>query len=527
LNKAEAVSTAKKANAPLRENAEELDLAIAQWRASKSPGLLGEVLSFSMDSALRERVIALGYEALGEGAVVTTVQSLLIHELGKTQGPQDAYTAVPLGPVEAAYPFQEPIQRLRRLLKYSPDNTLALLDYAQLQTALGKSTLAERTLRTALALSPNNRTVLRTLARFYVHTQRPDAAHQLIRRHARTPQDPWLMASEIALADAADTESVFLGKARRFLIENQKFPAAHLTELSGNIAISELLSGNLKKARENQRRALLAPNDNVAAQAIDFQSLFGVELVGKPITQAIESSAEALLLKAWNEVDLNGIEQHAVAWHSQEPFSSRPIQLLSSLYAYRGSHIPALKWLEAGLKTDPADQGLLINLAFVHASMGSEDKAKSTLKRLRQIYGREIEPFAIATEGLLAYQLQQFTEGDNLYTQAATEFSKRGDPALGAFCRLNQAFLAAERHHPASATVAKTALEEVRSHPSADSHMLLKIRFPDQKMALPEETQELRKLTQWTFDRKSNALIEKPGVTAKNARPLIILGDDD
>uniref|UniRef100_UPI0031DC8598 tetratricopeptide repeat protein n=1 Tax=Duganella sp. TaxID=1904440 RepID=UPI0031DC8598 len=234
-----------------------------------------------------------------------------------------------------------------------------------------------------------------------------------------------------------------------------------------------------------------------------------------------------LLLKAWNEVDLNGIEQHAVAWHSQEPFSSRPIQLLSSLYAYRGSHIPALKWLEAGLKTDPTDQGLLINLAFVHASMGSEDKAKSTLKRLRQIYGREIEPFAIATEGLLAYQLQQFTEGDNLYTQAATEFSKRGDPALGAFCRLNQAFLAAERHHPASVTVAKTAFEEVRSHPSADSHMLLKIRFPDQKMTLPEETQELRKLTQWTFDRKSNALIEKPGVTAKNAKPLIILGDDD
>lgn len=526
LNTAEAISTAHKATPVPVESAEELGLAITHWRASKNPGLLGEILSFSVDNQLREQVIAVGYEALNGGAVVTPVQSMLIHDLGKTHGSEDSYTPVPLGPVEAAYPFQEPIQRLRALLRYSPDNALALLDYAQLQTALGKIKSAERALRTALAISPNNRTVLRTLARFYVHIQRADTAHQLIKRHPRTAQDPWMMASEIALADAAETESVFLGKARRFLIEREKFPEAHLTELSGNIAIAELRSGNLKKARESQRRALLAPNDNVVAQAVEFQYLFGVELITPSITRAIQSSAEALLLRAWNDIDLVGIERNAIAWHSQEPFSSRPIQMLSSLYAYRGSHNAALKWIEAGLRTDILDRGLLINLAFVYANMGNENRTYSTLKRLRQIYGKDIEPFANATEGLLAYQFKRFEDGDNLYSQAVAEFNRRNEPALGAFCRLNQAFLAAERNHPAGSVLAKNAIDEVKAHPSLDSRMLLRIKFPEQETIIPQENRDLRKLSQWAFDPKTNTLIETHGVTSKSAKSIIILGRD-
>lgn len=526
LNTVEATSTANKKTSVTAENADELNLAISQWRESKNPGLLGEILSFSVDRNLRDLVITVGYEALNVGAVVTPVQNLLIRDLGKNHGPAEPYTAVPLGPVEENYPFQKPIQRLRSLLRFAPDNALALLDYAQLQTALGKTKSAERSLRTALSLSPNNRTILRTLARFYVHTQRPDVAHQLIRRHARTPQDPWLMASEIALADAADSESFFLGKAKRFLIDHAKFPEGHLTELSGNIALAELHSGNMKKARESQRRALLAPNDNVVAQAVDFQHYFGIELLTSSITRAINSSAEALLLQAWEAVDLTAIEKHAIAWHSEEPFSSRPIQLLSSLYAYKGAHATALRWIEAGLRTDSQDRGLLINLAFVYADMGSEGPSHTTLKRMRHAYGKDIEPFANATEGLLAYHLGKFADGDNLYNQAVDEFNRQGNPRLGAFCRLNQAFLAVKRNHPAGMDLAKNAIAQVRAHPSLDSRMLLKIQFADVEGEIPKESAELRKLSQWTFDIKANTLIETPGVTSKTSKPLIILGRD-
>ncbi|GAI55051.1 unnamed protein product, partial [marine sediment metagenome] len=75
---------------------------------------------------------------------------------------------------------------MRELLRVAPDNAFALLDYAQLLTALGKLKAAEKTLRTALSVSPDNRTVLRTIARFYVHQGKPDIAHDIVRRHKRT-----------------------------------------------------------------------------------------------------------------------------------------------------------------------------------------------------------------------------------------------------------------------------------------------------------------------------------------------------
>jgi hypothetical protein len=65
----------------------------------------------------------------------------------------------------------------------------------------------------------------------------------------------------------------------------------------------------------------------------------------------------------------------------------------------------------------------------------------------------------------------------------------------------------------------------VQAHPSLDCRMLLKIRFPEQKTAAQEGNKELRKLSQWAFDTKTNTLIQTPGVTSKNAKSLIVLDD--
>lgn len=58
------------------------------------------------------------------------------------------------------------------------------------------------------------------------------------------------MASEIAIADLIGTPSIFLSKGRRFLIDNNSFSDAHLTELSGAIATEELKSGRVLKRHE-------------------------------------------------------------------------------------------------------------------------------------------------------------------------------------------------------------------------------------------------------------------------------------
>ena len=78
----EATSTeGKEAQQSLSENPEVLEKAIAQWRESKAPGLLGEVLSFSVHHNLLNKVIAIGREALRTGSAVTGVQAALIRDL--------------------------------------------------------------------------------------------------------------------------------------------------------------------------------------------------------------------------------------------------------------------------------------------------------------------------------------------------------------------------------------------------------------------------------------------------------------
>ncbi len=495
--------------------------AVRLWHDTKAPGVLGEVLSFSVNPSFKDRSLAVGREALATGAAITQVQSLLVKDLSEAEFLQLSDAAFDPSATEGAHPFQAPIRRLRALLKSAPDNALALLDYAQFQAANGKLKAAEKSIRTALSLSPDNRTVLRTAARFFVHAEKEGFAHQLIRRHQRTPNDPWLMASEIALADVAGAESVFLSKGKRFLHDHAKFSAAHLTELSGVIATEELKAGNLKKARESQRRALLAPNDNLIAQAVDLQQHFGIVLDGRPITEAIAKSNEAQVLQSWLKMRPEDVQLHAQKWHNEEPFSSRPIQLLSTVHAYRKEHMPAMEWIRAGLLTDSQDKGLLINLAFVQAYAGTKEKATLTIRKLRHLYRQSVEPYVRATEGLIEYTVGNFEQGDASYDEAAIALDAARQQSIAAYCRVNQALAAIDFHHPRADQIVALASEKLKAFPSADALMLLKVRsIPE--IQTTETKMEQRRIEQWVFDPTTNTLTHKPGLTAIGA-PSVIL----
>lgn len=501
---------------------DELEKAIAEWKEHRSPGMLGEVLSFSVHPDLLPRVLDIGSEAVRSGDELTSVQAALITELSQSNGEGALIDAPPQFIATDTHPFQVPMRRLRSLLRSQPDNALALLDMAQLQSAIGKTESAERSIRMALNLAPNNRTVIRTAARFYVHADKHDQAHQLVRRHQRTPGDPWLMASEIALADLAGTESGFLSKGKRFLIDQRSISDAHLTELSGVIAMEEYRAGNLKRARDAQRRALLSPNDNMVAQAFEHRARFGIELETPQILNALAHSHEALVLKAWTEMSPDQVEHHAQAWHSEEPFSSRPIQLLSTLYLFQGDYTMSDRWISAGLTSDPLDRGLLTNQAFLRARAGQGAEMTSILRRLRARHLQEVEPYAKAIEGLYEYAQGRFDSGDNLYGQAVEQFLQLRRPELAAYCQLFQALVSADFNHPRETEIVSRASAALNEHPTFDAVMLLTIRtLPDLQVKLPVE-QARRRLSQLIFDPEKNTLTVKHGVTSVGAKPVVI-----
>lgn len=519
----EAVTTSRVGrSSPIRENAADLERAIEQWRATPTPGMLGEVLAFSVAPALLEKVLEVGCEAIAARLPTTQSQVELIHELRKSLPDAREIDALSADDGDAVHPYQDRIRKLRSLLRVSPDDSFALLDYAQLQAAIGRNNVADRALKTAMATAPASRAVLRTYARFLVHAGRPDEAHRLLLRHPRTPSDPWLMASEIALADAAGRSPEYLSKGKRLLLEKGSWFPEHATELAGVVAMAELSSGNLKKAREAQRKALLAPNDNVAAQAVDLENSFGVSLDGPRVARAISGASEALLLQAWAAGNPTEVEVNALRWHSEEPFSSRPIQMLTALYAFRGQFDSASRWAKAGLLTDPTDRGLLINFAYTAARWGKLEEADSALRRLRHLHHSSSEPFARATEGLMAYQRNDFALGDRFYAEAVQAFERARQPEVAAYCRVNQALSALDCRHPSLEQIVAAANHAFQQHPSRDALMLLRTRTIDGIAADSEARASNRRLSQWIYDSQSNSLVESAGVTSPGAPPILL-----
>ncbi|WP_157039716.1 tetratricopeptide repeat protein [Aquincola tertiaricarbonis] len=502
---------------PTRKLAFDRDLfedTIDAWRTNPTAGHLGDVISFAPDEELRPAVAAVVDEAVRQGHAVSDTQKSIFSEVREQLlDPDDTH---PRGQLDV----QSRVSKLRKELLVAPDNVLALLDMAQLQLATGKLKAAKRHLFTALNLAPNGRIVLRTAARFFVHQGEPDRAHALITRHPATKEDPWLMASEIALAQVAERNSALLNPARRML-RTSKRPLRQLAELAGAVANREMLEGSFKEARSLLRLALEQPTDNVVAQAMIDGRLIGLKLDEPAILHAVTQSSEAQLLQSWMTGDEASSEAHALRWHAEEPFSSRPLQFLTTLYSLQGDYTKALEWVERGLVADPFDPGLISNLSFTQAAVGSELAAEATMKRARSIGNLELEPFFKATEGLIALHRAQFDLARTLYREAEDIFTKTGRESLAALCVAHYAKFASEIGAPGADALRQEAQDKVNKAPTIDGRIMLS-RLANQPVQIPVEEEEQRRLSQWVFDPTSNTLTKKLGVTAKGAPAIVV-----
>src|SRR6202041_937686 len=122
------------------------------------------------------------------------------------------------------------LARLKRIVRRQPRSALQWTDLALAHTVLGNVESARKAIRVAIALSPDNRIVLRAAARFYVCENDLDAARSVLSSDLnRLLSDPWLLAADIAIADLADQPLKFGNRARK-LLETDLAPR-HLSEL--------------------------------------------------------------------------------------------------------------------------------------------------------------------------------------------------------------------------------------------------------------------------------------------------------
>lgn len=140
------------------------------------------------------------------------------------------------------------------------------MDVARKLTADGHHASALRYVNAAIGLAPNSRFVVRGAARYFLHVGDHERAHDLLKRTELIRFDPWIQASEIAVATLRERSSLMARRATREIAKTGALDV-RFSELASALGIIEILSGAEKKAKQLFHKALGHPNDNSLAQA--------------------------------------------------------------------------------------------------------------------------------------------------------------------------------------------------------------------------------------------------------------------
>jgi tetratricopeptide (TPR) repeat protein len=328
-----------------------------------------------------------------------------------------------------------------------PDNAIAWIDAALGYTVLGQKRLAERAVHIAILLEPQNRFVLRSAVRFYIHSEDLDRASKLVTSNEATLRDPWLMSAELALASAMKKYSNFFSAARR-LAEDQSFRDYDRSELSIAIASLEVeASGSRKRIKKFFKQGLVDPTENAVAQAEWLAGkAAGLEPVQASAFQTpgtFEALAnEKLASGKWDEAFAN-----SYLWFQDQPFSARP-----AIFAtFIGSTLidepdKVIKIGELARISNPDEATLLNNLAFTYANQNNVSKANNALQQaLRHARTAEERVTVKATSGLIAFRQNDPILGEKLYLESI-EMAQR-DRELSRLENICKVYLAREKMH--------------------------------------------------------------------------------
>lgn len=361
------------------------------------------------------------------------------------------------------------IHLIKRRLSDEPYDPFLWVDLAYLYTALGAVSQATRAIKIALAQAPDNRFVLRAASRFFVHADQLDVAHDLLRNATVANHDPWVVASEIAVASAAKRSSRLVRLAQNML-DRQRFSPFHCSELCSALGVLEVDAGNIKRARKYFRASLEDPAENAIAQAAWMRRRVA-ELQFSDLLPSIESqSPEALTWVQYQEANWKDTVGEARRWQNDQPFSARPAILASYIATIAlGEHGQAIAAASQGLIANPNDFGLLNNLCYARAQLNLLADAQEAFGKIHvDSLSSHQRIVWTATKGLLEFRSGRITEGRLLYSKAIAAAQSIRQNKLHALAALCLALEELDADTPVAQATCRSALDLADRVPDAD-----------------------------------------------------------
>lgn len=394
----------------------------------------------------------------------------------------------------------------RSLLAVEYRNPILLIDIARELTARRHEKSARRYVRSAIALAPHSRFVVRAAARYYLHIGEEDTAHDLLLRSPLLRNDPWVQASEIAVATVVGKTSALLKRTIRSLDANNEV-GVDRSELASAVATVEMMSGANKKAKELFKQALLHPNDNSLAQA--EWAATKLKLVVDERVLNIPMSFEANSHNAYRHQQMGDAIRHAMDWELDEPFSSRPLDAQAYLFNLEGKYADALAAATKACGLDGDNFALALNRLFSQIQMGDLVGAAEELARLgRRADVKSHATHFLANVGALAYAAEDYDLARKMYQRAIRSARLRSEPRSEALARAFFARMATESGDPQSERIVKEQAEIVIRLPSVGAIYVM------QGLTSEPRRKELKKISlarnakqKWQWDSISNTIL--------------------
>lgn len=319
----------------------------------------------------------------------------------------------------------------KEYLRENPKNAIVWMDRAQLHASIGQREVAERAVRNALILAPENRFVLRTAARFYAHIDQKERGIEVLRGADLLRNDPWIMSAEIALSDAAGDIPISLKRALSVAVSDHLDPW-HTGELNGALATFAIHDRSVGKPGKFFRQSMRKPTDNAIAQAQWFANLNNSFNVSTELIQK-SHAYEAMALRARAERRWMDVLNACRNWSIVEPTSTRPLSMAGFLACVAlNDGRKALQFTNRWIELAPDSAEALNNHVVALTYAGELNIAERLFLRINQHSKDFNQTVNLATGGLLAYRKGDRAGGQKFYSDAMSTRGSQDSPNLRA-----------------------------------------------------------------------------------------------
>lgn len=319
------------------------------------------------------------------------------------------------------------IHKTKNLAKSHLTNSINWIELGRLYTINNQTDKAEKCILIAVNLAPNNRFVLRSAVRFYIHTNQAEKALHYLRKSDATKFDPWLTSAHIASSKLIGRYSPFI-KSGSNLINSANYSDFDLTELASSLGTLELESGSFKKSKPLLDLSVKNPNDNSLAQFEWLSKKDNRLIFHSESFLDVKNPFEAFAYETYQKGEFQESFYHCLNWFLDVPYTKRPLIFGSYLACLLNDYNACIILCSAGLRLGNVEVTFINNIVYALCLKDELSQIPKYLDLLAKTpfseYSDEDKITVQATLGMYYLRTKDVEPGKEMYKKAIENAEK-------------------------------------------------------------------------------------------------------